>query len=305
VSKKRIALVILAVIVVALAVAAVVIDTKYGVLFGSPRVRFDSLVKPETRAQLVVNVPLAKAIIKKQLLKGVNIPDSLLPYGLPYEAGLVMNMDYILGDMNLSLFVNDRRFGPIIKDKIDQFTLPKPLDQWFPNKMTWKQRGLLLREGVARMDRTLLANLKAEWKGPAPTEPLHAEGTHLLELVVDNRDGSAVAIAGTVAATQGYDVAEIFNPGRMGIVANIASMRLQADLTPENTLKVRLIVECTPQTDSPSVDIIKMMVDMGLGQIQGEFAKYGDVKTQTAVQGKSVTADITFPDADAVLSKLL
>ncbi len=304
-SIKKVLLVVLAVLVIAVVVAAVVVDNKFGVVMGSPQISHDTLVKPQTRAQLVINVPLAKDIIKTRLLKDINVPDSVLPYAIPYEAGLIVTPDYPLSDLNFALYVNDRRLGPVIQEKLDGIKLPKPFDQWFTGKTQMKERGMLVRDGVAKLDRTLVANLKSAWKDPAPAEALRVDGSHLIELAIDNRDGSGMAIAGLIVANFGQNISDLVSEGRMGIIADIGDARLTADITPENALKVRLTVECTPSTDAASVDIIKMLVDMGLGQIQGQLAKYGDVKTQTSEQGKTVVADITFPDVNAVLNTLM
>ena len=304
-SKKQIALIVLLVIVAGLVVAALVVNSKYEVLTASPRVSHDTFVKPETRAQIALNIPMARDIIKKRFLKGVNVPDWTLDSALPYEAALIINPDPILSEMNLSLFINDQRLAPFILDKANQFKLPAPLNEWFPDKMIRKDRGILIRNGVARMDRLVLSKIKAQWKNPPPTEALRLQNGHLFEVLLDNRDGSAVAIVGAIAATRGMDLGDLLNEGRLGVVANIAAIRFQADITPDNALKARAAIECTPETDDAQVKIIGMGLEMANPQIQNYAKMVGlNVQGRVVTEGKTVNDDLTIPNFDVVLALL-
>jgi hypothetical protein len=305
VSKKQIALVILLVVVIALVIAALVVDNKYAVLWGSPRISHDKFVKPETRAQLVLDIPLAKDLIKRQFLKDVPVPDWALPKALPYEAALVMNLNRVMGDMNVALFVNDQRLGPFILEKANQIRIPKPFDQWFPEKMVMKGRGELLKTGVGQVDQTLLTTIKNQWKDPAPTQPLKIEGGHMAELLLDNRDGGAVAIIGAIAALEGADVNNAVNPGRVGFLANIASLRLQGDVMPDNALTMHLAVECTPETEPAQVQMIQFALDMGMPDARDALRRIGlDLQGKSAVDGKAVKGDYSIPHFDAFLARL-
>jgi hypothetical protein len=305
VSKKQIALVILLLVVIALVVAALVVDNKYAVLWASPRIPHDKFVKPETRAQLVLDIALAKDLIKRQFLKDAPVPDWALPKALPYEAALVVDLDRVMGEMNVALFVNDQRLGPFILEKANQFKIPKPFDQWFPEKMVMKGRGELVKTGVGHVDQTLLAAVKNQWKNPAPTQPLKIEGGHLAEWLLDNRDGGAVAIIGAIAALEGANVTDAINPGRVGFLANIASVRLQADVTPDNALKLHLALECTPETDQEQVQMIQFALEMGMPSARDALKKMGaDVQGKSSVEGKVVTGDYTIPRFDALLARL-
>lgn len=295
-SKKQIALVILLAVLAALVIALVVVDSKFAVIMGSPRVPSGTLVKPECRAQIVLNVPLAKDLIKKQFLRGIGVPDWVLPYVLPYEVAVLVSPDYVLSEMNIAVMVNDRRLGPIIFEKVNGIQIPKPYDQWFPQKMKMKQRGLLVKEGTARMDRQLLTKIKGLWKGPYPTEALRPEGNHMVEAVLDNRDGALVAMAATLAESQGQDLSEKLTPGVIGVLATIADIRLQGDLTPDDVLKLHLVVECTPQTDPAMVKNIQLGIELGFLQAQNRLIMIGiAAQGRSAVEGNTIKGDYTLP----------
>ncbi len=299
---KKIVLVVVLCLIAAVVVAALVADSKFAVIWGSPRVSHDTLVKPETRALLSVDVPRAKDFLKRQFLKGVNVPDSVIPYALPYEAGLVINPDYILGEMNMTLFVNDRRLGPVILQKANEFKLPSPLDEWFPDKMVAKQRGLLRRDGTAKMDKLFLAKLKTLWNKPAPTDPLKIEGGHTVELVLDNRDGSLPAMASAVAASKGFDLSSVLTEGRMGVFKEIGSIRLQGDIMADDSLKLLLTIECTPESDEAMTKVLGMGLDMGFNQLQMMAKMQGLAITGKAtVEGKKVKGEYSLANITALM----
>jgi hypothetical protein len=305
VSKKKIALIVVGGMLVALIVGAVIVDAKTRLLLGSPRVSSEVLVKPETRLQIVANIPLARDVIEKKLLQGVNVPEWIIPLVLPYEAALVVNTDYVLGDMNMTLFVNDRRVAPLILSRLNALRLPKPLDAWFPEKMAAKRRGMLVRQGSAKMDRDLLGRVKAQWKGTVPGAPCRIEGGHMIEAVLDNRDGAAIAMAGAVATAQGLSIPDITD-SQLGFASSITSVRVQADIAPDNTLKVHAAVECKPGTEPGSLSLIKVLAfDVFGTNIKGTLAQKGiSVSGEAVVDGTTVKGDYTVSNFDAILAML-
>ena len=60
---KKIVLIVVLCLIAAVVVAALVVDSKFGVIWGSPRIPHATLVKPETRAMLSVDVPRAVALL--------------------------------------------------------------------------------------------------------------------------------------------------------------------------------------------------------------------------------------------------
>lgn len=299
---KKIILVVVLCLIAAVVVAALVADSKFGVIWGSPRISHDTLVKPETRAVLSLDVPRVKDFIKRQYLKGVNVPDSVIPYALPYEAGLVINPDYILGEMNMTLFVNDRRLAPVILEKANEFKLPSPLDEWFPEKMAAKQRGLLRRDGVAKMDKLFLAKLKTLWNKPALTDTLKIEGGHTAELVLDNRDGSLLAMASAAASSKGFDLSSVLTDGRMGVFTNIGSIRLQSDIMPDDSLKLLLTIECTPEADEAMAKVLGMGLEMGFNQLQMMAKMKGlTISGKATIEGKKVKGEYTLANVAALM----
>ena len=304
-SKKQIALAVLLVILIVVLVAAIIVDSKFAAILSSPKISYESLVKPETRAEIVIDVPKLKDIIKRKL--PANVPDWLLPRALPYEAALVANLDYVLNKMDLTLFINDQRLAPVLLDQINRLKLPAPLDRWFSEKMAWKERGKMIRKGEVPMDMSFLSRVKGIVKGKAGVgAPLRIEGGHLFEAALDNRDGSLLAMAGTIAAAATRaDVTDPSIDGYLGMVAPLDAVRVQADLTDPKTLQVHIALECAPGTEAAQVQMLSMGLSMGLSYAQQPLAKAGITLTGKAVvKDNIVTGDYTVPNFDAVLAKM-
>ena len=298
---KKILALVLVVLVVAVCVALVVVNSKFQVITSSPDVSHKTLLKPETRIQLVVNVPLLKGIIEQQFLKGTSVPPWVLPLALPNEAAVLVDTDYVLGDMKLTLLINDKRLGPVILQKLNALKLPAPVNAWFPNPMEARGRGKLVREGTTRLNPALMELIKQYWPNAKVAEPLDVEGGHMIEAVFDNRDGGALAIIGALVASQGIDVVgQLKGNDRIeAIPQQIKSVRIQADVTPANALQVHFAVDC----EKDMAPIILMGVQIGFPKLQ-EFARMAkiDVQGGAALKGTVVEGNYTVPNFSGLLA---
>lgn len=300
-SIKKVLLIVLVILVVAVCVALAVANSKFQAVTASPMVSHTTLVKPETRVQIVADVPKMRDIIAQQFLKDTGIPPWVLPLALPYEAAVLMDADYALGDMNMTLFINDKRLAPVILDKLNQVKLPPPANAWFAEPMKTYGRGKLLREGSARLNPALVAIIKKYLPDAPVAEPLKVEGGHMIEAVLDNRDGGAMAIIGALAAAQGIDVAGQLegNDRYEAIPAQIKSLRVQADVTPANALDVHFALDC--QKDM--APIILMAVQVGFPHLQEYADMVGiDVQGGSELKGAVIEGNYTVPDFSKLLA---
>jgi hypothetical protein len=216
--------------------------------------------------------------------------------------GLVATPDYVLGELKLSLFVNNRRLGPVILNKVNHAKLPAPLDEWFKDNMTEKQPGLLQRDGTAGMDKVFLASIKKIWTTPAPTDSLKIEGGHTAELILDNRDGSMLAIASAIASAKGIDFANTMGEGRIGVAKDIVSVRVQADIQPDDSLHLLLTIECTPGSENGMAKVLGMGLDMGFNQVQMMAKLKGlTVTGKSSIEGKIVKGEYNIADITSLL----
>lgn len=308
VSKLKILLIVLVVIVVAVIVAALVVDNKYAVLKASPRIALDTLVTPQTRALISIDVPKAKGIIEEKFLKGTKIPAWVLPPALPYEAGLVANLDYNLAQMQMKLFVNDQRLYPIILDQANAMKLPAPWNQWFPEKMKREKPGLLSRDGVGPMDPKALGKIREVWKSTKVPDVAKLKGGHFFEAVIDNRDGAALAIASAIAAAvaPGLDVISGILDNYQAVVSDVVAVRLLGDLADPNALGVKLVLDCSAEMDPEMLKVFAFGLDYGYAAyVAPELKRRGiDVQAKSEIKDGSVEANYTIKNVDALLAML-
>ena len=283
-TKNRIVAIAVAVTGMAAAVVVAFVSYHYEIMPGAPRVSWATVIKPETRVQIVLNPLLGREVIARVLNKTVGAPPWVARPALPYQVAALGDADFLLGDMKMTLFINEKRLGPVIRDKMNGFALPFPWNQWFIDKMASRGRGALVREGAGPMDSALLRWIASEWKTATPGDPLRADGNHLIEAVLDNRDGGAAAILGSLAAARGIHVAD--RPGNdflKMLVTGVRTARLQVDLTPDNALTVHLAMECAP----PAGQLIAGAIESGYAD------KIRPVMTMVGVPatGKCVSRD--------------
>lgn len=290
-TKKRVILIVLAVLLAGVVGVLLVMDSRFKVLFSSPRVSHETVVSPETtRGVLVIDVPQAKSLIQRKF----NAPGWALPMALPYEAAVVVDVDRFLGDVNIKVFINDKRLAPVIREFAKNLKLPVPFDSWFKEPMRQERRGVLLLEGMTVCGREIRSVIEKQWKDAAIDAPLQIEGGHLLEGVLDNRDGAALALASVLADVQNINLTEGLDETSLGFLAAISDYRLQADLVSDNELAVRVLIECAPSADPSIVGMLQALIEMGLmsEQVKQNAERLGCSYTgSTTVEGNTVVAD--------------
>lgn len=284
-------------LLIVVAGAALVADVNYRAVRPSPRISHETIAKPQTRALAVIDVPKTRGFIKQQLLKDVPLPGWVLPLALPHEAALIVDVDNAMSGMDLTLFVNDKRLGPVIRDKINGVQLPAPLNQWFTLPATLEARGKIIRKGGASLNHMLLARVNDQWADAVVSDRLRTKGGHMLEVVLDNRDGAAIAILGSIAAEQGVPLDEM-TLGRLGMVRDLASLRLQADLLSNDTAKLHLELACRPGAEPMMVQILGAAVEYGYGfavsqaQLVGVKVSGGSQVKGTVIQGEYTISNL-------------
>jgi hypothetical protein len=291
VTKKRIILIVLAVLLAMLVGVLLVMDSRFKVLFSSPRVSHETVVSAETtRGLLVIDVPQAKSLIQRKF----NAPGWALPMALPYEAAVVVDVDRFLGDVGVKIFINDKRLAPVIREFAKNLKLPLPFDSWFKEPMRQERRGVLLLEGMTVCGRQMRATIEKQWKDAAVDGALKIEGGHLIEAVLDNRDGSALAVASVLCDAQNINLNDGLDETALGFLAAISNYRVQADLVSDNELAVRVLIECAPTADPSMAGMLQAVIEMGLmsEQVKQNAEMLGCTYSgSTSLEGNTVVAD--------------
>lgn len=254
-------------LVVAGIAALVIADRKYQFLRDAPRISHELLAQPDTSIRVVAEPPLAKGIIKS-LLRDQAPSDWVMDRALPYEIALLITPHLDTAEIDIDLFCNDRRLGPAIGEASSRFSIESayPFITWDANRFTTKERGSLVWHGKADIESSVIDQVRTHWTVDSQLSRPRVEGGHLLEAVVDNRDGALFALIATLHAK-----GEIVLPVSLMDVANslvsVADVRIVANLREPDTLLVNMVVNCVPDAEPGQITATSFLIGGLLNQI--------------------------------------
>lgn len=285
---------VLAAVLLIAVVALFVAESRYQFLFAAPRKSHTTQINERTSILAVVNPTLAMPLIRDRL--GENAPAQwALASVLPYEAALLVSPDVQLGPVEVTLFVNARRLAPVLAEQSVNAAIPEsvPFVTWTSRGFQRVGPGVLTMTGFTDIDLATLREVKAEWGTVTlPSRPA-IEGSHMLEAVIDNRDGALYAVVSALAAKNLFEL-----PVQKEVIrktlAPVATVRAAGDLDGVDTLSIRLTVACQAAAEEGQVTT----VSFALGALLNELAKalqqaYGATLTigQKTTEGTSVTVE--------------
>jgi hypothetical protein len=227
--------------------------------------------KPDTMTSFLEQLIPAEAT-PPALAKLGYTPQSLLPMFLPREIAILAAPDFASNKLKVTVFLNEKRGGPLLQDAINNGTYTqgkKPLDnfpliKWAPEGALLPERGNFELMGELAIPDTVETAILKSWKPTPPVEPVRIEGSHHLELVMDNRNGDILAIYAAFMAAQGQDwEAPLKDPqvGAMisGILPDILDIRASADLKDFDNANINLRVDATAEK-GPSLEFVVKMI---------------------------------------------
>jgi hypothetical protein len=210
--------------------------------------------------------------IPPALAKLGSTPESLLPMFLPREVAVLAAPDMATNKLVMTVFINEKRGGPLLMEAINSGKYTngeRPLDnipviKWAPEGATLRERGAFEVKGDMAIPDTVETAILKSWKPTPPVEPLRIEGSHHLELVLDNRNGDVLAIYAALMAAQGQDwETPLKDPqvGAMinGILPDILDMRAAADLIDFDNANINLRIDATAEK-GPSLEFVVKMI---------------------------------------------
>ncbi len=233
-------------------------------LAASERISHERFENENTRVRVVLSPEKLPGEYIPLLVRPAQLPPALaklpldiediVPGFLPYEVALLAGSDFRAGQMEVLLFINEQRGGPVFLEAINNSALfsKAPQITWSPAEMVMEGRGILYARGVAAIPEGLEGVLLEFWDHEAPSPPLLvAPGAHFLELSLDNRNGEMLTILGTYLKAAGMDW-----KGVMGVMekqikipftlpellSKLPTLRAHADFEGASTLVVSLRV---------------------------------------------------------------
>ena len=251
--KRRTKLLIAAVVPLTfLAVAAGYVQQKYEPLVAAPVVTHDTVATPRQTLRAVFYPPLAQAALSGLL----DLPEWVVKPLAPREIALLAEPDLDAETVQLQVFVNEQRLGPIIAGYVTEPDLSQdvPFVQWDARGVVREERGSMMLQGTMRIKpelAALLRSLRETKEAPVPA----LEGGHLFEAALSNEDEGAVA---TIVAILRYLDSGPPPFDEEALTRNLAplkSVRIVADLVSDDSVVVQLFLNGRAGSESAMADL--------------------------------------------------
>ena len=286
---SRVFLKIIGVCLGGLLVVAVFLEIRYNFLFAAPRIAGEAVAPPRASFQLRIEPDLVKDYLARRYAAGTPVPERFVPYLLPYEIGLYMDPDLATAQTEIGVFVNARRLGPIIAQRVNQSGVLARIPDivWSPPELTRPRRGLLRLEGSMPVTADKIDLVREVWGIVTPLSPLPMLAAEWI--------GKNAPPETLLHPTQIVPIAK-----------NIAEARILADMESDNTLCVKLLIECRPEVPDSEVNSLCFLMNYITAHVKPNLKSICDVElTGTAeAEGLRVSGEYRLVPMDNLLSAL-
>ncbi len=280
-----------ALVAVALLAGTIYVEIRYALIRTSPRV---DLAELAGEPSIIVVIDPASVIDQITPLiserAGFPVPDWIVRRALPYEVTIVTSSDYDDEEVDITLFLNPRHFGPAIKREVNAAGLQPivPEIQWAPEGLVERGPGALSVSGAVPMEPEAQEAAWYLWNQSFKPAPIPFQGTHFIEIAMYNMDGGAyLAIASLL---QAFDITLDKSQTDISLssLKFVTKAHMSVDVTPTDMLRCRLAIEVRPDAvNRLGVINLKVGID-GLLTQWGEGLSDGD---GIALEGKSEWKD--------------
>lgn len=245
-------LVLIAGVVAVGGIAFVKINAQYGLL-EAPAVSYEQFVNPDTRMRVLLNPDKLSELIThfmppealQQIPAWVPLKQNqLISMILPREIALLSGANFGKGAIGFTVFVNERRLGPLAAQLADQsnfFQQTKGI-KWDPEFLTSSKRGVLTLGGALPIPDGLESKVLETWSHEVKGEPVAIQGGHFLEAAIDNRSGEIFTFIASAQQASGKDWKDLLNDPYMktgiSILQKILDVRVSGDFTSSDVLKL-------------------------------------------------------------------
>ena len=210
-------------------------------------VRLRIVLKPEKLMGLLLPLLPQKEDLPVLVQKIPMEIEQLLPAFMPHEMAILAEADFRAEALRLNFFINERRGGPLIAQGVNESDLFEQLTllQWDTPELTYERPGVLRTSATLPIPEGLEVVLLDYWTHDASAAPLTITAEeHLLEAVLDNRNGDLLTLIGVVDLALGIpweNVQKMLE--RQNIIeylAHIEHIRVFMDMTDSETLDVKI-----------------------------------------------------------------
>lgn len=289
-------------VVVALA-ALFIADSKYQFLLSAPEVSHESLVRPDTSVRIVARPEEARELIAS-VLGGQAPPEWVLSRVLPHEVAILLTPHLDTGRLEVDLFCNPQRLGPVISKQSVSLGLDQayPFITWNSDRLANRERGVLVQDGYLDMEQNVRDAVQRHWGTMSQLSRPRVEGSHVVEAVADNRDGTLFALLMTLNAKGLLELPIAEEDLAKGLMP-IANVRVMADPQSRETIGLRLVVDCVPQAEPGQITATSFLIGGLLGQasVVLKDAYNVDFTGTKKAEGQTIVADYTLSPIQRLL----
>ena len=263
---KKGCLIVLAVVAVLLLAVAIsgmvalrIANEKVGWRLAS-EISHEDFATTETRIRLVVRPELLTPYLIDFIPEDVGVPTAgfelveVLHHIIPREVAVLVRSDVIARQMRLTLFINEKRGGPLIERLVNDANPFAQVTQiaWTSNGIELRERGTLVAEGYLPIPGDVETELLEIWPTRAQQPAAAIEGRNHAELVIDNHNGDILALAAAIAVAAG----ETWNDVRqeqmadmvVTIIESIHVARLAANMLDRDSAAFDVQITADPQS---------------------------------------------------------
>lgn len=164
----------------------------FDVIRSAPRVPVAAFVTDKTVAAVVVDPN------QPSFLDMINQGGGNWGWFLPYEAGIVADLDPAGKTRTVTLAGSPKHLGPLImmmfgdKNAFPVHQLETPgIDTWLTPALT-REKGALILRGTGAVETETEKLAVAHWPEAAPRVPVKLEGGHAVEAIIQNHSGEGI-----------------------------------------------------------------------------------------------------------------
>jgi len=307
--KGRIAVLVLLVFAVVAVVALVAVNVRFEVITASPSISHEAIAPVGTRARLIMSPPLARDFITNRyhvttpialvnrFVERFDLTETIFDAVVPREVAILFTPDIRAAKIRTTVFVNDRRMSPLIARASERIGLADeiPYVEWDSAGLEPHGRGFLSMSGTMEILPEANTIVQQKWGRPPLTlSMLPSSGGHLIEVILDNRDGSSCAILISLLAANGASTERLTKPDVMDVMVHVSQGYITADLTESGELGIHVDVEIRESTSDMLFEGFRNSFELVMDEIRVHLPT--DMTGSHAVEGNHLVADYTIAD---------
>lgn len=262
------------------------LESRYRVIRTAPRVDRAVLVGDSSVQGFIdpsVVQPMIKAALQEELGRGV--PDWLLDWVMPYEAGGTATLNFDAHRVELDLYLNTPRLDPELARRGQDLDLRNRLAAitWNTDGITGAEPGLLRLEGTMRMEPEAEDAYWYTWNQSVTPPRIALEGGHFVEVLLDNRRGAAYLVFASLIDAFDVDLDAKYQDISLSSLQFVETVHLTIDPTPTGALGVRIRFAIVPEAiDRLGVVNMKVAIEDAMKELMQQLAQKGVEMTGAA-----------------------